>query len=349
MIKSSYNSLLIHVGCWLLYIVLVSIVDPFESTDLSLWIGGWLLFLVGYASLFYGIGKVILPRFWHRSKSKAILYTALSAIPFVAYFHFVDYYGLPYLKGKSGPAKIDYAIFLVHNIYMFIRIQIFAIFYFYYHYTVSKLKERQAAELVIRDKTIELRSRENSIIQKELSFLKSQFNAHITFNVLTVIYNKIYNLDKEAAYVVELFSEILRYSADNRADSKISIKDEIQYLKNFIELQKIIKDKVCVQFICEGDAEDKKIFPRILINFVENAFKHGISNDANRPIICKLTMNGNIHFEIENAKGTREYAVSSHGIGTENLVQTLESYYSNRYILDIKESENYYRCSLMLN
>ena len=197
-----------------------------------------------------------------------------------------------------------------------------------------------------RRKATNSERREKQATQKELAFLKSQFNAHMTFNVLTDVYSKVYGVNQEAARALELLSDILRYSVDYEATQRIPVGVEIDCIRRFVELQRLLNQSVCVEFTCEGDYE-KEIFPRILIGLVENAFKHGISDDPDRPLRVRLSVKGDIRFEVENAKSKHRPA-SSHGIGTQNMKQMLDLHYKGCYQLHIEESDSSYLCQLRL-
>ena len=335
----------IHLLVWSLFIVLMSVIDPFVSDNIWVWIGGWSMMIFGYALLLYGTANFVLPRCWNSSPNLALAILLLLYLPFTGYFYIVYEYGMDFLGHASNISSFNMIAKVAA--FWFTIIQTIACFMFYYRNSIDKLKKQQAQELLIKDKEVALKARENKVIQKELNFLKSQFNAHITFNILTSIYSKIYDVDEESARIIELFSDILHYSIDNKVNEEIPLEEEVNYIKNFIDLQKLLREDVYVDFHCHGDVGSAKIFPRILIGLVENAFKHGVSSQPGQPIKLALVISGNVRFQVQNTKSKNRYIVSN-GIGNDNIIQSLEHYYPERYTFDVDESDDDYLCNLVI-
>ena len=190
-------------------------------------------------------------------------------------------------------------------------------------------------------------SKKDKVVVGELEYLKAQFNAHMTFNVLTEIYSRIYRVDKEAARTLELLSEILHYLINNKTDEKVPLRIEIRCIECFIELQRTLNESVHVEFSYENETPEEKVFPRILMGLVENAFKHGASNDPNHPLKLHLSIDEAIHFRVENVKN-REKKVHSGGIGIKNMVNLLDICYRDHYYLEVEEDASSYSCQLTL-
>ena len=335
----------IHLLVWFLFIVLLSVIDPFVTSSIRVWIGGWSMLILGYASLLYGTANLILPRYWNNSPKLTIVVMLCCFAPFTGYFYIVYKYGMELLGHQSSISSLTSTTKVAA--FWFTIIQTIACFMFYYRNTIDQLKKQQIKQLQLRDKEVKLKDRENKVIQKELNFLKSQFNAHITFNILTSIYSKIYDVDEESACIIELFSDILHYSIDNNVHEEIPLEEEVSYIKNFIGLQKLLREDVYVDFSCRGDMSNVKIFPRIIIGLVENAFKHGVSNQPNQPIKINLIINGYLEFRVQNSKSKNKYVISN-GIGNDNIIQSLEYYYTERYTFDVNESKDDYMCNLVI-
>src|SRR4051794_16214120 len=119
---------------------------------------------------------------------------------------------------------------------------------------------------------------ETEKLATELSFLRSQINPHFLFNTLNNIYSlAVVKSDATPVAVLKL-SSIMRYVLNETKHDLVPLEKEIEFIQHFIELQKIrITDKVNIQLLVEGETEKKQIAPLILIPFVENAFKYGIS------------------------------------------------------------------------
>lgn len=191
--------------------------------------------------------------------------------------------------------------------------------------------------------------REKSLILRELNFLKNQFNSHITFNFLNYCYSNIHQTSPKTAEAIEVFSNLLRYSLEIRPDENVPLMKEVEYINNFIELQRLLTSQVNVSFICRGDLHDKKILSRLLITFVENAFKHGQINCPGNPISIELSGNeDSIELAVSNRKKNSKYVIKT-GVGSENLLKVLELYYPDKFVLDIEDGVENYKCNLKLN
>ena len=132
--------------------------------------------------------------------------------------------------------------------------------------------------------------------QAELMHLKSQVNPHFFFNTLNNLYGLIIEKSEDAPNVVLKLSEIMRYTIYMGKEDIIPLKDEIEYLRNYIELHKIrYQKRVDISFNHEGQAE-YKIAPLLFIIPLENAFKHGVANDKEDPIKINIIANQKIKF-----------------------------------------------------
>ena len=190
-------------------------------------------------------------------------------------------------------------------------------------------------------------------LQAEMDYLKYQINPHFFMNTLNNIHALI-DIDTESAKnaVIEL-SKMMRYVLYESGREIISLNRDIQFLKNYIELMRIrYTDDVEIRVeYPENLPEQVSIPPLLLIVFVENAFKHGVS--YNRPSF--------IHLRIDYADGrvTSTLTNSRHaapadrkadsGIGLENVRKRLELIYgAKNYSLEIREEEKTYTVKLVI-
>ncbi|WP_129714260.1 sensor histidine kinase [Pedobacter sp. SYP-B3415] len=186
--------------------------------------------------------------------------------------------------------------------------------------------------------------------EMELQFLKSQLNPHFLFNSLNNIYSLAYQKSDRTADAIMKLSEIMRYMIYESNDSSVALSKEVDYLKSYIELQKLrFKDKAFVELNLNGEIDGQKIVPLILISFVENAFKHGVANDPSDPIRINLIANQRIlHFSITNRKSAANKDRMG-GVGLNNVERRLQLLYPERYKLNIVNSETHYTSELMLD
>ena len=141
------------------------------------------------------------------------------------------------------------------------------------------------------------------------------------------------------------FSELLRHQLYESNDQQIALEKEISYLENFIGLEKLRQnDNLDVHFIYENHlSREMEIAPFVLMNFVENAFKH-VSRHADRPnwIRIHLETQGNqLLFSISNSAAQNETSelINYGGIGIKNVQRRLDLIYPGKYNLEIKNNE----------
>ena len=191
---------------------------------------------------------------------------------------------------------------------------------------------------------------ENEKLSAELAFLKSQINPHFLFNSLNNIYSLAYQKSEETPEAILKLSEIMRYMLYESNEDKVELSDEIRYLKNYIELQRLrFKDKSRIKFEIVGDTQNKTITPLVLISFVENAFKHGVAIDEESPIIINMTIEDRkLFFQVINKKGNQNKDETG-GIGLQNVKRRLDLLYKDQYRLYIDNAKDTYNCELYLN
>ncbi len=187
------------------------------------------------------------------------------------------------------------------------------------------------------------RDLQNQRLTAELAFLKSQINPHFLFNSLNSIYSLAYQRSETTPGAILKLSEIMRYMLYECNDNKVDLSKELQYLENYIELQKIrFGNRGYIDFKVQGKVEHQRIVPLLLIAFIENAFKHGIANDPLKPIRLIIDVNeSHLHFFVHNKKHSNNRDEAG-GIGLNNVKRRLDLLYPGKYNLEIKdETENY--------
>ena len=189
-------------------------------------------------------------------------------------------------------------------------------------------------------------------LQAEMDYLKYQINPHFFMNTLNNIHALI-DIDTESAKnaVIEL-SKMMRYVLYESGREIISLNRDIQFLKNYIELMRIrYTDAVNISVESPGNLpEQLSIPPLLLIVFVENAFKHGIS--YSRPSFIHIRVryiDGKVYYSIINSRHTAEPSGKDAGIGLENVRRRLQLIFANRHTLAIDTRRpNMYRVKLII-
>lgn len=194
-----------------------------------------------------------------------------------------------------------------------------------------------------------LKTLESKKSKAELSLLKSQINPHFFFNTLNNLYGLTVEKSDDAPNVVLKLSDMMRYTIYMGKEDFVPLKDEIDYLKNYIELHKIRHHKTVDIIFNHSYDNDYQIAPLLFIIPLENAFKHGVERlTENAYIHINLkTDNGIIYFDIEN--NFEEYEVhKTIGIGLENLKQRLKLLYPNKHKIKIAFKDNTYKFTLKI-
>jgi sensor histidine kinase YesM len=193
------------------------------------------------------------------------------------------------------------------------------------------------------------RDLENQRLAAELAFLKSQINPHFLFNSLNSIYSLAYQRSETTPEAILKLSEIMRYMLYECNDNKVDLTKELQYLHNFIDLQKIrFGSKAIIDFKIMGKVDGQQIAPLLLIAFVENAFKHGVANNPLTPIRLFIDVDeAHLHLHLQNRKHSNNRDAVG-GIGLTNVFRRLDLIYPGKYNLDIRDEADTYTVELSL-
>lgn len=201
--------------------------------------------------------------------------------------------------------------------------------------------------------------REKQELQKqtltsELRFLKSQINPHFLFNTLNNLYALTLKKSDLAPEIVLKLSEMMRYMLYECNERRVPLQKEVNYLKNYLELEKLRQGKKFITSLnVQGEINSQMIAPLMFIPFVENSFKHGINNSISEGYVNIeiLVDSENLQVNIENSKAMSLPSPTkkkSGGIGLVNVRRRLDLLYPNEYVLDIEDSPNQYRVELGL-
>lgn len=184
----------------------------------------------------------------------------------------------------------------------------------------------------------------------ELTALKAQINPHFLFNTLNNIYSQAVMHDESTAESIMKLSNIMRYITDDANNDFVSLKSESNFISNYIELQRMrLGSRVMLDFAINGKLENKVIAPLILITFIENVFKYGISNKEPGTITIELrAYDDSIAFFTRNKLYPYKNNLESTGIGITNTRKRLNLLYPGKHTLTIKEDDGYYSVHLIL-
>lgn len=186
-------------------------------------------------------------------------------------------------------------------------------------------------------------------LKSELALLRQQINPHFLFNTLNNIYSLVYKKADSAPDSVLKLSSIMRYMLYDSNTDFVDCKEEIDYLTNYIQLEKLrLVNPDKVHFLVEGDCSNCKIAPMLFIPFIENAFKHGYQK---HDINFKISFTENkIELFCSNTISDKTASKDScGGIGLLNVKRRLELIYPNKHNLEINELNNIFTVNLTLD
>jgi len=178
----------------------------------------------------------------------------------------------------------------------------------------------------------------NNQLDAELKFLKLQLNPHFLFNTLNNIYSLAYFNDKQTPQAIMKLSDMMRHMIYDSQDKFISLSKEVDFIENFIELQKIKVDHAPdIRFTKSGVSENHSIAPLLFLAFLENSFKHG----SQSPIDIDLKVEKNVlHFQMSNQVSKNPVTqTEKSGVGLMNVRKRLELIYPNKHELIMHVSE----------
>mgnify|MGYP006268105077 CR=1 FL=1 len=193
-------------------------------------------------------------------------------------------------------------------------------------------------------------------LEAELKFLKAQIHPHFLFNTLNNLYALTLKKSDRAPEVVLRLSGLVNYMLYEANAKEVSLAKEIETIHNYIALERIrYGQRLDIFFDVSGNINGTPIAPLLLLPFVENSFKHGVSDEVEDKWIS-LNLNYTepfLTFKVENSRSRppedakpKDY---TGGIGLKNVRRRLELLYPDRYELKIRDEEDSYFVSLKIN
>jgi two-component system LytT family sensor kinase len=314
----------------------------YSNSNSSAQLLNYFLICLGYLGSglvsFYTTANLIAPSFLSRKWLKGLLYTFLLFVFIPSYRYLLEFhFFLPYLGFDNYFGNKPEVTWYIQNsvLYTFYRYFIYGFLYFIVTEWYSNHGKQKELE---KEK-----------ITAELAFLKSQINPHFLFNTLNDIYALTYHKSEKAPDAVLKLSDLLRYMLKESEGKFADLKKEIDYLKNVIDLFQIgQKGSAAIEFKVDGEVDKQQIAPLILINFIENAFKHGVIDNPLWPIHIKIHIDLNgMDFFISNQKN-KDYKDQTVGIGLVNVKRRLELIYPHQHWLEIKDEADTFTVTLKI-
>ena len=183
----------------------------------------------------------------------------------------------------------------------------------------------------------------------ELALYKAQINPHFLFNTLNTLYGLLITQSDKTEITLERFINLTKYMYNNANREFIALAEEVDYIGQYIALQQLrLNELADIRFTHEVEREEMPIPPMMLITFVENAFKYGISSDD--PCFIHIQLNQRAEklcFEVVNSTFGREAGHSAR-MGITNCRRRLELLYPEHHRLEIAQEHGLFRVRLEL-
>jgi two-component system LytT family sensor kinase len=204
----------------------------------------------------------------------------------------------------------------------------------------SQLAANEREKKLIREK-----------LETELKFLRNQTHPHFLFNTLNNIFALARKKSDQTGEVVMKLSKLLRFMLYESGKGVIPISEEVKLLNDYIELERLRYDnRLTITFQRQIDLDSQPVTPLLLLPFIENAFKHGISEslfEAHIHISLHLH-NAFLTFIIENSKEPKEEIIVADSIGLGNVRRQLELMY-NDYKMEVQNEQTFFKVHLAIN
>jgi hypothetical protein len=201
-----------------------------------------------------------------------------------------------------------------------------------------------------------LQEAEYKRLQTEMALLRSQVDPHFMFNTLNNLYALSLDSSPRLPATILKLSELMRYLLDTSRQETAPLVDEIRFVENYVELEKLrLEEGADVRLSVVGDPGSRHVAPMLMIPFVENCFKHGLSggeggNRARIHIDVAMT-DDRVRFAAENDKTAQPSSAdgdSAAGLGLANLERRLELLYPGRHTLSIDDGVGSYKVEMVL-
>ena len=341
------NKILFHSIIWSFFI-LTSLIQFYESPfHINLdfyvqWFTGILLFYLNY---FYLVPMLLLQKkYWIYFTILLVLITLFMSIR-IQYF-------MPEFRGMNPPKMTDPArkmmldhgdfkkkqplfFMAIPSLFYVLIITISAIIR-----TLSEFYNNQHNKLIA----------ETHRTNTELIYLRKQTNPHFLFNSLNSIYSLAHKKSDLVPHAIVTLSELMRYMLYETDNKSVLLEKEINYIQNYIELQKLRLNNIeNITINIHGETKNKHIEPLLLISFIENAFKYGTDYKGAAYVKIKITIKGNdLDFWVENKIENHKKDPENSGIGLTNIESRLKQLYPNAHLLTITETDSIYSVHLNL-
>lgn len=188
-------------------------------------------------------------------------------------------------------------------------------------------------------------------ITAQLQLLKAQVHPHFLFNTLNNIYALAMESSPRTPEMILKLSSLLSYMLYDCRDEQVLLEKEVDIMKNYIDLEKErYGDKIDISVNIEGDIQDRYITPLLILPFLENAFKHGTSEQLEKPWMSVdiVVKDHQLKCKVVNSKD-QFVPFHENGVGINNVKKRLELLYLEKHEIKLKDEGDFFVVSLLLN
>lgn len=296
----------------------------------------WLLQLLFTGVLWYCLAQIYFWRLWKAVVANFLLFLAHYFL-WITVIYLIFLSGIHWLVWESIPPKsfrsFIYGSWPDVGKYV-LKITAFYGLKFYYEYRHA---ERQRIQLAVINKDM------------QVNLLKQQLSPHFYFNTLNNLYGLARGNSAKLEGALTQLSNIMRYVLVECDRPRVLLRDEISFLQSYIALEKLrYESNTVIEMNVTGNAGNSTILPLLLIQFVENAFKHGMKekSDSNWMKVSLGIEKETLLFHVENSNYE---TVPSNGIGINSVKRILGLQYEGKYQLDMTSEHNRFSVTLTLN
>ncbi|WP_420385732.1 sensor histidine kinase [Roseivirga sp.] len=336
--KLNWKLIIIHILLWMLYILIWGFMDMIYAPTFWDTVDGNIIGSLSYCPGIYINMYFLIPYFL--LENRRVLYVFLLTVLILANSYFsaqiFSYYYLhhhiptsEFFASMQGMGSTGSEFLIILGFSM--------CFYFINQWYV---KERRLREL------------ESTNLRVELDLLKGQINPHFLFNALNSIHVLIRKDNEKAIETLEKFSDLLSHQIYDVKKEWVPLETEIKNLSNFIQLQELrFSNHVNVQWQVNGEPTGLKVPPMLFLNFVENAFKHGVSNKEEMTKVEVLLdiRESYLEFSCINSVTDEGLRHEGEGLGLSNVRRRLELLYPGKHQLEIEKNAQEFSVNLQIN
>ncbi|HQF47101.1 MAG TPA: histidine kinase [Flavobacterium alvei] len=341
------NQIILHVFIWFFFI-LASLMQFYESpfkigNDFFVqWATGIVLFYLNY---YYFVPNMLLQK-------KHVEFCAIIIFLIALFVFFRSYYLMPEFRDLPRPKMFDAngKEILENKIFHKNKPLFFRIMPAFFYLSII------AISTIIRILSEYFNNQQHKMFVEsqrttaELIYLRKQTNPHFLFNTLNSIYSLAHKKSDLVPEAIVTLSELMRYMLYETDNKTVLLEKEINYIQNYIELQKLRLNNVENIYVnIHGETKNKYIEPLLLISFIENAFKYGTDYKGNTRVKIKIQIEDNtLDFWVENRVENNVPDPENSGIGISNIKNRLKLLYPDSHTLSIEQKDQNYSVHLNL-